>query len=41
MNQDPLFWTAFWEGLASPVSLFSEPVAYVPYITTVARVGAY
>gem|GEM_PF-2907694 len=32
MNQNPVFWAAFWVGLASPVSLYSAPASYVPYI---------
>ena len=32
MNQNPVFWAAFWAGLASPVSLYSAPASYVPYI---------
>jgi hypothetical protein len=33
MNQSSTFVTAFWAGLASPVSLYSAPPLYVPQIT--------
>jgi hypothetical protein len=45
MNQSPAFVTAFWTGLASPVSLYSAPPLYVPQIagysigTSFAQVG--
>ena len=46
MNPDAEFWTAFADGLASPVSLYSTPI-YIPAIRGVtvpssfAQVGAY
>ncbi len=32
MGQSVKFWTAFWTGMASPVTLFSAPTpSYAPY----------
>jgi hypothetical protein len=32
MRQSPVFWAAFWAGLASPVSLFAPPSPYYSYL---------
>jgi hypothetical protein len=45
INQNSVFWEAFWAGAASPVYLFSPPTPYVPSIViysvadTFAQVG--
>jgi hypothetical protein len=41
MNQDSVFWAAFWAGLASPVSLYSAPVSYVPAISGVTVASSF
>lgn len=32
MRQNPVFWAAFWAGLASPVSLFAPQAQYSLYL---------
>jgi hypothetical protein len=32
MNQRPIFWTAFWAGLAGPASLYAPPSPYWAYL---------
>ena len=31
MSQSPVFWAAFWAGLAAPASLYSPPANYWLY----------
>lgn len=32
MNQSPIFWAAFWAGLAGPASLYAPPPTYYLYM---------
>jgi hypothetical protein len=32
MNQRPIFWAAFWTGLAGPMSLYAAPPPYWAYL---------
>lgn len=47
MGMSPMFWTAFWAGMAAPVSLYAAPTAYAGYVAipspaqSFAMVGGY
>jgi len=46
MNHHPVFWAAFWAGMASPVALYASPAPYWAYMNnftvaqSFAQVGA-
>jgi hypothetical protein len=33
LYQSPIFWTAFWAGLAAPASLYAPPEPYYLYLS--------